>query len=207
MKGNKREALSIPNILSYIRILLVPVFAVLYIMAENERDYIFAALVLLLSGFTDLCDGFIARRYNMITSLGKILDPAADKLTQATVAVCLAIKIEGMALLLAVFIVKEVIMAGASIFLLSRGGKIDGSQWFGKLATAVFYAVMVLIVAVPGINGTARMVMIACSAAIMIFALLSYIPTFFQIFKETKSGKALPGKGEKGTDNKKCKDA
>ncbi len=181
MKGKKSEALSIPNILSYIRILLVPLFAVLYLTAQDNRDYLIAALILLLSGFTDLLDGYIARRYDMITSLGKLLDPAADKLTQATVAICLAIRIDGMALLLGVFIVKELIMAGASIFLITKGGKIDGSRWFGKLATAVFYAVMVLIIALPGISATARTVMITISAACMIFALVRYIPTFFSI--------------------------
>lgn len=186
MKGNRYEALSIPNILSYIRILLVPVFAVIYLTATDRNGYLVAALVLLISGFTDLLDGFIARRYNMITSLGKILDPAADKLTQATVAVCLAIKIEGMVLLLGVFIVKEIIMAGASIFLLTKGGKIDGSQWFGKLATAVFYAVMVLIIALPGLSETTRLVMIGAAAAVMIFALVRYIPTFFNILRATK---------------------
>ncbi len=181
MKGKKSEALSIPNILSYIRILLVPLFAVLYLTAQDNRDYLIAALILLLSGFTDLLDGYIARRYDMITSLGKLLDPAADKLTQATVAICLAIRIDGMALLLGVFIVKELIMAGASIFLITKGGKIDGSRWFGKLATAVFYAVMVLIIALPSISETARTVMITISAACMIFALVRYIPTFFSI--------------------------
>ncbi len=186
MKGNRYEALSIPNILSYIRILLVPVFAVIYLTATDHSGYLVAALVLLISGFTDLLDGFIARRYNMITTLGKILDPAADKLTQATVAVCLAIKIRGMVLLLGVFIVKELIMAGASIFLLSRGGKIDGSQWFGKLATAVFYAVMVLIIALPGLSEPTRLIMIGASAAVMVFALVRYIPTFFSILHATR---------------------
>lgn len=193
MKGNRYEALSIPNILSYIRILLVPVFAVIYLTATDRSGYLVAALVLLISGFTDLLDGFIARRYNMVTTLGKILDPAADKLTQATVAVCLAIRIRGMVLLLCVFIVKELIMAGASIYLLSKGGMIDGSQWFGKLATAVFYAVMVLIIALPGLSEPARHIMIGVSAAVMVFALVRYIPTFFSILhatsKDVSSGK------------------
>ncbi len=194
MKGKKYEALSIPNILSYIRILLVPVFAVLYLTAQEEHEYLISALVLLLSGFTDLLDGFIARRYNMITTLGKLIDPAADKLTQATVAVCLAIKIRGMVLLLGVFIVKELIMAGASIFLLTKGGKIDGSQWFGKLATAVFYTVMILIIALPGISPTVRFIMITISAAFMVFALVRYIPTFFSILHSTTSADATSGK-------------
>ena len=207
MKGKKREALSIPNILSYIRIILVPVFAVLYMSAHTKREYIIAAFVLLLSGITDLTDGFIARRFDMITELGKLLDPAADKLTQATVAVCLAIKINGMGFLLAIFIIKEIIMAAASIVLLSKGGKIDGSQWFGKLATAVFYSIMVLIVAVPGISVPTKIVMIATAAAFMVFSLFNYIPTFFKILKETKSVKNASGQDEQTKSGNNYKDA
>ncbi len=200
MKDRKLEALSVPNILSYIRILLVPVFAVLYMSANTQGEYLAAALVLLLSGLTDLLDGIIARRFAMVTELGKLLDPAADKLTQATVAVCLAIRIPGMPFLLAVFIVKELIMAAASIFLITKGGKIDGSKWFGKLATAVFYTVMVLIIAMPGISETARLIMIGGAAAVMLFALIRYIPMFFSILHTTKSEKPddTEHKGEGG---------
>ena len=90
----KKDFVSIPNILSYIRILLIPVFAYCYLTANTDGDYYFAAVILLFSGLTDMADGMIARKFGMITYLGKILDPLADKLTQATVAVCLAIRVK-----------------------------------------------------------------------------------------------------------------
>ena len=87
---SKKEIFSIPNLMGYFRILLIPVFCYLYITAETEREYLYAVLVVLLSSLTDLFDGKIARRFHMVTELGKALDPIADKLTHAALAICLA---------------------------------------------------------------------------------------------------------------------
>ena len=73
-KFTKKEIFSIPNIMGYFRILLIPVFCYLYITAESEREYLYAAFVVLISSLTDLFDGKIARRFNMITELGKALE-------------------------------------------------------------------------------------------------------------------------------------
>ena len=85
MKDLFKGSLTIPNLLTVIRIILVPVFAVLF-----YRGYFYwAVFVLFISGLTDFLDGKIARRFNQISDLGKILDPIADKLTQITIAVML----------------------------------------------------------------------------------------------------------------------
>ena len=84
----KKEFFSIPNLLCYVRILLLPIFIVLFVL---ERDG-WTAAVLLLSAATDVVDGFIARKFHMETELGKFLDPLADKLTQAVVSGCLLIR-------------------------------------------------------------------------------------------------------------------
>lgn len=78
----KKEIFSIPNIMGYARIILIPIFVWTYYTAEEMMDYYFAAFVILLSGLTDMLDGYVARKYDMITELGKVLDPIADKLTQ-----------------------------------------------------------------------------------------------------------------------------
>ncbi len=85
MKGLFKGSLTVPNLLSVIRIILVPVFAVLF-----YKDYLgWAVLALFLSALSDFLDGKIARRFNQVSELGKVLDPVADKITQITIAVML----------------------------------------------------------------------------------------------------------------------
>ena len=88
MEAPMNRIFTIPNLLSLIRILLIPVFVALFF----HDEMIWAALILIISGLTDTLDGYIARHFNMITNLGKVLDPIADKLTQAVVAFCLCVK-------------------------------------------------------------------------------------------------------------------
>ena len=110
-KIKKEEFYSIPNCMGYFRILLIPVFCVLYLNADTWRDYYLAAGVILVSTITDFLDGQVARRFHMITELGKFLDPLADKLTHGAVAVCLAFRYETMRYLFALMLVKEGFMA------------------------------------------------------------------------------------------------
>ncbi len=177
----KKDFFSIPNILSYIRILLIPVFAYCYLTAQTNGDYYVAAVVLLLSGLTDMADGMIARKFGMITYLGKILDPVADKLTQAMVAVCLAIRVKWMPLLLCVFLVKELATACGGFKLMHDGVRLVGAKWFGKLSTAVFYVVMILIVGLPMMGETVRTVLIFIAVVFLIFSFINYIPVFFRL--------------------------
>ncbi len=179
----KKDLYSIPNILSYIRILLIPAFAYCYLTAQTNWDYYFAAIILLLSGLTDMADGMIARKFGMITYLGKILDPVADKLTQATVAVCLAIRVKWMPVLLCVFLIKELATAFGGIKLMYDGVRLVGAKWFGKLSTAVFYVVMILIVGLPMMGETIRTVLIFISGIFLLFSFFNYIPVFFRLKK------------------------
>lgn len=186
----KKDLFSIPNILSYIRILLIPVFAYRYLTAKTIWDYYFAAIILLLSGLTDMADGMIARKFGMITYLGKILDPVADKLTQATVAVCLAIRVKWMPLLLCVFLIKELTTAFGGLKLMHDGVRLVGAKWFGKLSTAVFYVVMILIVGLPMMGETTRTVFIFISTLFLAFSFINYIPVFFRL-KNTGSDEKM----------------
>lgn len=89
----KRELFSEPNILTYFRIILIPVFVVFYVnSAHNIKCYIASVMVLIASGLTDMLDGKIARKYDQITELGKILDPVADKLSQCAILACLLMR-------------------------------------------------------------------------------------------------------------------
>ena len=170
-KFNKKDLWSIPNILCYIRFLLIPLFVMQYIRAEEPREYMQAAAIVFASGLTDFLDGFIARTFNMVTELGKLLDPLADKLTQASLIFVLVVKIRWMILLLILFVVMQLFMLGAGLAMLKKDKRLDGSKWFGKVSTAVFYAVMLVLVALPKLSeATVNILMLVCG----VFLALSF---------------------------------
>ena len=126
----KKDIFSIPNILSFIRILLIPIFVWLYVTAGTSGEYYLAAAVVVASGITDFLDGQIARRCNMITEFGKFLDPLADKLTQGTLFLCIAINYPLMWILLAIWLLKDGFMAIMGLVLLkAKQTKLDGARW------------------------------------------------------------------------------
>ena len=135
-RDKKKEILTIPNLLSAFRLLLVPVIAWLYC---GREDYHLTALALLVSGATDIVDGFIARRFDMVSDLGKVLDPVADKLTQTAMLACLLTRFEAMWGLLAVLVGKEAVMAAMGLFVIRRTREVYSARWHGKLATCVIY--------------------------------------------------------------------
>ena len=134
---DKREIFSIPNLMGYFRILLIPVFSWMYCTADSTGDYYAAAVVVGVSGLTDMFDGKIARRFNMITELGKFIDPLADKLTQAALLLCLAVRYPLMRAVLALFVIKEGFMLVMGALLLPRGRKLDGAMWLARSARRI----------------------------------------------------------------------
>lgn len=188
MEKKTNKNFNIPNILSVFRILLIPFFVVLYISANSQHQqyYFYAASILVLSGLTDLLDGIIARKYNQITNLGKILDPLADKLTQLTVVICVAIKLGSkiLAAALMIFVIKEILMLIGGFIILRKKTTIQGSKWYGKIATAVFYVVMAAIAMFEKIPLWGALAMILVAAAFMLFAFFNYIREFFRIISQ-----------------------
>ena len=174
---DKREIFSIPNLMGYFRILLIPLFSWMYCTA---------AVVVGVSGLTDMFDGKIARRFHMITELGKFIDPLADKLTQAALLICMAIRYPLMRAVLVLFVIKEGFMAVMGALLLPRGKKLDGAMWFGKVCTAVLYAVLFLLLLLPGIGATAANVLIGICGIFLLFSFLMYIPVFRRMWKESE---------------------
>ena len=186
---DKREIFSIPNLMGYFRILLIPLFSWLYCTADSTGDYYAAAAVVGVSGLTDMFDGKIARRFNMITELGKFIDPLADKLTQAALLICLAVRFPLMRAVLVLFVIKEGFMLIMGALLLPRGKKLDGAMWFGKVCTAVLYAVLFLLLLLPGIGREAANVLIGICGVFLLFSFLMYIPVFRKMWKESGEGK------------------
>lgn len=152
--------------------------------ATVPSDYYVAAGIIILSGLTDFLDGFIARRFNQVTELGKAIDPIADKLTQAAIAFVLVSRFEWMIVLLIVFVIKEVTMAVACLILLREGKKLDGALWYGKISTAVFYFTMIILIAIPSLNIIVVNTFIAVATVMLLFAFLMYMPIFIRMKKQ-----------------------
>ena len=118
----KKEVFTIPNILSLLRLILIPVYVTIYLNANVAADYMLAGTILAVSCLTDMIDGKIARHFNMISTVGKILDPLADKLTQFSLIICLTRNHKVLWFLVSLFVGKESfqLIAGAVNF---RKGK------------------------------------------------------------------------------------
>ena len=140
MEQNTRKQLfTIPNLLSLLRLCMIPLIIWLYC---TQKNYALTAVVLVLSDLTDMVDGYIARRFNMVTDLGKALDPVADKLTQASVMFCLLSRFRMMLVPLLLLIFKEVCNGVMSLVVIKKTGKVCGADWHGKVCTWLLYAMI-----------------------------------------------------------------
>lgn len=185
MKNRNTEIFTIPNFMSFFRLLLIPVFAWVYLHAENAADYYRAAAVLLISSLTDFFDGKIARRFNMISRLGKALDPIADKLTHFVVLLCLCSHYSILWILVILSIIKEGFMGIMGILFLRKGKMLNGAMWFGKVCTALLFAVLLVLVAVDDIPLLYVNIFCGICSLMMLFTLLMYVPVFAKMRRET----------------------
>lgn len=184
-KIKRSEILSIPNILCYFRIILIPVFVLMYINAQTKEDYYRAAAIIVLSGVTDFLDGFIARKFNMITELGKAIDPLADKLTQMGIVMMMVYRFKWMWLLVIVFIIKEFCMATACFVLFKKKEKkLNGALWCGKISTATFYLVTTLLIARPTMNDALATSLIFITIGVLIYSFITYGIVFLKMYKQ-----------------------
>ncbi len=189
-KISKKDFFTIPNLLGYFRVILIPLFVHTYLNASTTKDQFFAALIIGVSGLTDFLDGFIARKFNQITDLGKIIDPVADKLTQGALVFCLTTRYPAMWLLVIIFILKEGFMGIMGLVMLKHNGrKLDGAMWFGKVSTAILYIVMFLLLLILSIPLWLANALIALCAVAMLIALVSYIPIFHRMWQEPMKNK------------------
>lgn len=190
---------TIPNWLCFIRIALIPVFTALFI----KEQYIAAFITMIVAALTDVFDGKIARKFNMVSNLGKILDPIADKLSQIAIVIILLVKFwDGpLKYILFLFIVKELLMVVGGAILMSKGMRPVAAEVWGKLATVVFYVFMITIIAIgPSgallsieffksweLNSTVITIMVVISAIFAFVSLFGYAPGFLRQLKENKA--------------------
>ena len=174
----KDQVLTVPNLLSLLRLLMIPLILWLYC---EKQAHTAAAAVVAVSGLTDIADGIIARKFNLVSDLGKILDPVADKLTQAALIFCLMARYDWMLWLFALFAVKEIIMGVSGLVVIKKKDVVNSAQWFGKLSTVVLYAVMILLFLFPGIPAGAANAMILLCAGTVVLSLVKYMRFYISL--------------------------
>lgn len=167
----KNEVLTIPNILSVLRLCMIPIIILLYCV---KQDYLLTGCVLILSGITDIADGYIARRFHMTSNLGKILDPIADKLTQAAMLFCLATRFPLMLAPIVMMFFKEVFVGVTGILVIRKTGMVYSAKWHGKVATVMLYTMMILHVIWYDIPGIVSDISIHMSVSMMIISFFMY---------------------------------
>lgn len=190
MKFKREDFYSLPNILTYIRILLVPLFIVLYLNAETWKDHAWVTFIVMLSAGTDIIDGYIARKWQMITDWGKIIDPIADKLMQGAMMICITIHYHWVLILILVYAIKEFVSLALSGYLFKKGKNIEGAKWYGKLCTVVLYAVMLAFIIIPSIPPQVCGIMIGVSATFMVIAFAMYMNEYITLYAELKKEQA-----------------
>ncbi len=175
----KKEIWTIPNLLSLFRLILIPVYIHIYLNAAGPKDYLLAAVILAVSCLTDLVDGKIARKFNMISTLGKFLDPLADKATQGAMILCLAVHHPVLWALLALFVVKEGFQLVAMIINLRKGMALDGALMAGKICTTILFITLIIMVLLPGLSTTAANVLTGICFAAMAVAFVEYVRAYY----------------------------
>ncbi len=176
----------IPNILSVIRLLMVPLFVWL-VLSDFEYASVYAVVTFILAGLTDVLDGYLARRNNWITDLGKILDPLADKMMQCAAFICLAILNPFLIWIVVIVVVKELAFLAIGFFVRKKIDVVIVAKWYGKMATFVItVCVCVLIVwwSVPLVT----YICAGASAFVMLFASVMYAIYYSKLIKQALKG-------------------
>ena len=178
MKNWKKELLTIPNLLSLFRLVLIPVYVVIYLNATNANDYFLAAAILAVSCLTDLIDGKIARHFNMISTVGKILDPLADKATQFTLIVCLAMRHNIIRYMVVLFFVKELFQLIAGLLTIRKGKMLRGALITGKVCTTILFISLIIMVLMPDLPEKTITIITLVDIAFLLISFGDYLATY-----------------------------
>lgn len=173
----REQIVTIPNLMSLFRLILIPVIICLYWQGRYKLAVAFVGL----SALTDMLDGVVARRFNMVSDLGKMLDPVCDKLTHGALLVCLIRRYRYIRVLLALLAVKESIMLVLGWIAVKRRQTVHSAKWYGKMCTVVFEGVMIVLMLFPSIPDRIAHGMMGLCTAVMIFSLIMYSIFFLRV--------------------------
>lgn len=179
IKDWKKDLFTIPNLLSLFRLVLIPVYVVIYLNAQDDTDHYIAAGILAVSCLTDAIDGKIARHFNMISTVGKILDPIADKATQFTLVVCLAIRNPVLWILVCLFFIKECFQLIAGLMTLRKGQMLSGALISGKICTTVLFVSLIVLVMMPQLSETVIFAITTLDCVVVLIAFICYARVYY----------------------------
>ena len=182
----KKEIFSIPNLMGYFRILMLPVFVLLYNRAETPGEYAVSFVLLAVIFLSDALDGFVARKFNMVTNLGKMLDPIADKLVQGTLALAVALRHSFMGVFIVIFLMKEIYMGIMGLYLLKVKKTLNGAQWYGKVCTAVVDVGVLTLLFLPNMQAGISNAIITAMIAVCLFSGVMYVRFHVRILKDNR---------------------
>lgn len=178
---------TIPNIMTMLRIAVIVPFVMFFI----REWYVYAAVTLGLSGLSDALDGYVARRYNQVTALGKILDPIADKLTLFAIIVCVTLNSPIIMPVMVILIAKDMLMLMGGTKLIRHHIAPPAAKWYGKVATVMFYLSVGIIVFLKTVfkyeNSVISLSLLSVTTAMMLFSLLNYYLIYRELMKDYKT--------------------
>lgn len=181
-----KKVFNIPNTLSVIRILLVPLIVWTYFDESITNHMIISIVLVIISGLTDVIDGIIARKFNMITDVGKTLDPIADKLTQFTVSICISITHPIMLWIVGIIFGKELITLIGTIIFVNKVKKTPQAKWWGKLATVILFITLITFMVADAFTintfwiDEVEFVLVSLCIASLAFSFLNYILVYIE---------------------------
>lgn len=194
-RNSENRIFTIPNLLSVFRIALIIPLIIFFI----NKNYFGAVVSVALSGISDMLDGLIARRFNQISKLGKILDPIADKLTLVAVVICIGLLIPSVWILVVILASKDIIMLLGGGYLIHCRITPPAAKWYGKMATIIFYISATIIIAIDVFGGANAdqqysaliTTLLIITAIAMLLSLLMYGTLFFQLLKKNKNNRKM----------------
>ena len=179
IKDWKKEICTIPNLLSLFRLVLIPVYVYIYLNASQPEHYWIAGGILAVSCLTDLIDGKIARKFNMISSVGKVLDPMADKFTQLSLILCLSVHRRALRVMLVLFLIKEFFQLFAMVFSLRRGKALDGALTIGKICTTVLFVSLIVMVLCPWLSERTTDIITGVCCVFLAISFVEYAQAYY----------------------------
>lgn len=183
MKDYTKKIITIPNLMSFFRLALIPFIMYAYISRENN---ILALVLIGISALSDILDGKIARRFNMVSDFGKFIDPVADKLTQIFLILALCFRIRIMIPIVVFLIIKEIYMLITGYLVIKATGRPDQAKWYGKACTVVLYASILLMILFPEMNRELSIAIVIVCAAFMLLSIVMYSILRFRVIKDFK---------------------